>query len=135
MCPTFKCKTARSSMSEKCIMLKVWTAPRILRSLTLWGQHQVKDRELTTEALAEQTSIFVLLEAIGAVIPRQGAVFQGRTQQGANRLIRRLWRTKRWMLGKNSAREQQHSRYTIKSDSSLLFLYRQYVSVQETPQV
>lgn len=58
-----------------------------------------EESELTAETLAEQASVLVLLEAIGTFIPRQGAVFQGRTQQGADRFIRRLWRTKKGHMG------------------------------------
>lgn len=54
------------------------------------GWTKSEERELTIETLAEQTSIFVLLEAVGAVIPGQGAVFQRRAQHGANGFIRRL---------------------------------------------
>lgn len=50
---------------------------------------------LTAEALAQQTSVVVLLEAEGAVVDGQGAVFQRRAQQGANGLIRRLCGTTR----------------------------------------
>lgn len=50
---------------------------------------------LTAEALAQQTSIDVLLEAEGAVVDGQGAVFQRRAQQGANSLVRGLCGTTR----------------------------------------
>lgn len=53
-----------------------------------------EEREPTAETLAEQTSVSVLVESIGAVAPREGAVFQRRTQHGADRFIRGLWRTK-----------------------------------------
>lgn len=49
-----------------------------------------KESGLTAEALAEQTPVLVLLEAVGAVVGRQGAVFQRRAEHGAHRFIRRL---------------------------------------------
>lgn len=49
-----------------------------------------KESGLTAEALAEQTPILVLLEAVRAVDTRQGAVVHGRAQQGAHGFIRRL---------------------------------------------
>lgn len=49
-----------------------------------------KESGLTAEALAEQTPAVVLLEAVGAVVSRQGAVFQQRAEHGAHRFIRRL---------------------------------------------
>lgn len=54
---------------------------------------------LTAEALAQQTSVGVLLEAEGTVVDGQGAVFQRRAQQGANSLIRRLCGTARGVRG------------------------------------
>lgn len=51
--------------------------------------------KLTAEALAQQTSVVVLLEAEGAVVDGQGAVFQRGAQQGAHGLIRRLCGTTR----------------------------------------
>lgn len=55
----------------------------------------VRKVALTAEALAQQTSIVVLLEAEGAVVDGQGAVLQRRAQQGANSLVRRLCGTTR----------------------------------------
>lgn len=59
------------------------------------GCEMVRGAALTAEALAQQTSIVVLLEAKGAVVDGQGAVFQQWAQQGANSLIRRLCGTTR----------------------------------------
>lgn len=55
----------------------------------------VRKVALTAEALAQQTSIVVLLEAEGAVVDGQGAVLQRWAQQGANSLVRRLCGTTR----------------------------------------
>lgn len=49
-----------------------------------------KESGLTAEALAEQTAMLVLLEAVRAVDTRQRAVVHGRAQQGAHGFIRRL---------------------------------------------
>lgn len=59
------------------------------------AREMMRKAALTAEALAQQTSIVVLLEAEGAVVDGQGAVFQGRAQQGAYGLIRRLCGTTR----------------------------------------
>lgn len=65
----------------------------------------VRKVALTAEALAQQTSIVVLLEAEGAVVDGQGAVPQRRAQQGANSLVRRLCgTTRRRREGENFAR-------------------------------
>lgn len=56
-----------------------------------WKLRAVKEeRGLTAEAVAEQTPVLVLLEAVGAVVRRQGAVVQWRAEHGAHRFIRRL---------------------------------------------
>lgn len=60
-----------------------------------WDQRLRKESGLTAEALAEQAAVLVLLEAVGAVVGRQGAVFQGGAEHGAHRLIGRLCRTER----------------------------------------
>lgn len=49
-----------------------------------------KESTLTAEALAEQTPVLVLLEAVRAVDTGQGAVVHGRAQQGAHGFIGRL---------------------------------------------
>lgn len=65
------------------------------------GEERLK---LTAEALAQQASAVVLLEAEGAVVDGQGAVLQRRAQQGAHSLVRRLCRTTRPTEGENFAR-------------------------------
>lgn len=49
-----------------------------------------KESGLTAEALAEQTPVLVLLEAVGAVVSGQGAVVERRAEHGAHRFIGRL---------------------------------------------
>lgn len=64
--------------------------PHVLGALNPSGAPMRKQSGLTAEALAEQAAVVVLVEAVGAVVCRQGAVFQRRAAQGAHRFIRRL---------------------------------------------
>lgn len=75
-----------SARQKTCITVAVWWGgPLEADPLRLR-----KESGLTAEALAEQTPILVLLEAVRAVDTRQGAVVHGRAQHGANGFIRRL---------------------------------------------